>query len=227
MNKLFTAALGLAVALLPVLGVGVATAADVRQPVEIDVAKACGVVTLTFTNPADTKHVFRWNAVAGNKVTDEGLRTGTVTVRPKKTVKETIRFDEDEFKGTAAVTVAVVAGPDSDIQKPLDIYPVDTNCEKGTQPTDEPDPTPTPTPTPTPAPTTEPAPTTTSEFPVDLDCSDLSDAEAQKVLDADTSDPHNLDSDEDGLACDEIVDTASNDTVVTPSGGVNTGAGPA
>jgi hypothetical protein len=82
---------------------------------------------------------------------------------------------------------------------------------------------PQPAPTTTPVPTTTPAPTT-EPFPVDLDCKDLTDAEAQKVLDADLSDPHNLDSDEDGLACDE---NDFNESVAVPSGGVATGGGPA
>jgi hypothetical protein len=51
----------------------------------------------------------------------------------------------------------------------------------------------------------------------------VSDAEAQKILDSDLSDPHNLDYDDDGLACEE----GDGGSVVTPSGGVATGGGPA
>ena len=207
---------------LSVLAAPSALAQD-RKPVEITAEKACGVVTLTFKNPAATTHVFRWNAVAGKKVTDKGSRTGTVTVRANKTVKETIKFAEDEFKGEAAVTVAVIAGPDSDIQKSLDVYPVGTNCEKGSKPTETPDPTPTPTPKPE----------------QDIDCDEVSGPEAQRILDADRSDPNNLDNDHDGIACDvdEVPvpgDPAPadpgvvvNNNVAVPSGGVATGGGPA
>jgi hypothetical protein len=81
------------------------------------------------------------------------------------------------------------------------------------------DPEPTPT---TPRPDHHPAPTT-EPFPVDLDYGDVSDAEAQKILDSDLSDPHNLDYGDDGLACEE----GDGGSVVTPSGGVATGGGPA
>lgn len=79
---------------------------------------------------------------------------------------------------------------------------------------------PTPTPTPTPAPTTTPAP------PADVDCDEVSDKRAQEILDADKSDPHDLDTDGDGVACEEQV-APKPDVVVVPSGGVNTGGGPA
>lgn len=156
-----TVTIGAAVAALLLAGAGVASAQDARQPVKIDVGKACGVVTLTFTNPevdVSKIHGFRWNAVAGNIATGDGARTGLVTVRPGATVKETIRFDEDEFDGTAAVTVAVAFGPDSDIQPRLDIYPVDTDCAPTVEPTEEPDPTTDPEPTDEPEPTDQPAP---------------------------------------------------------------------
>jgi hypothetical protein len=161
--------------------VGIAHAQE-RQPVKIDVAKACGAVTLTFVNPntdVNKTAVFTWNAVAGNEVTSVGKRTGDVTVPPAKTVKETIRFTEDEFNGTGAVTVNPVAGPDSDIQPRLDIYPVDTDCA--------------------PPVVTPPAPK--DEF----DCPDfpLDDGTtAQQFLDKDKSDPSRLDSDKDGKACE-------------------------
>jgi hypothetical protein len=132
-----------------------AALAQERQPVVITEGRACGTVTLTFANPVATTHGFRWNAVPGDGSSD-GVRTGLVVVGPGATVKETVRYDEDEFDGVAALTVAVAFGPDSDIQPRLDLYPVDTDCS------DEPTPTPTPTPTPepTPEPTTPPATTT-------------------------------------------------------------------
>jgi hypothetical protein len=103
-----------------------------REPVQITADKACGAVTLTFVNPntaASATSGFRWNAVAGKVATADGARTGLVTVSPTKTVKETIRFDEDEFGGEAAVTVGYAFGPNSDIQPIFkDVYPVDTDC---------------------------------------------------------------------------------------------------
>lgn len=231
-----------------VLALSVMTApaaiAQERKPVEVTAEKACGVVTLTFKNPADTTHGFRWNAVAGKKSTDKGARTGLVTVKGGKTVKETIKFDEDEFRGEAAVTVAVAFGPDADIQPRVEVYPVDTNCEKGSKPTETPTPTPTPTPEPTedPDPTTTPAPTTEAPPFNDLDCRDFPLADgrtAQDILNqTPTDDPNGLDADEDRIACEPGQDTAAdggdiadNDEpvgdVVTPSGGVATGGGPA
>jgi hypothetical protein len=94
-----------------------------------------------------------------------------------------------------------------------------------------------------PAPTTPPA-TTPPAVPVDeFDCDDFAvraDAQA-KLNETLPEDPHKLDLDSDGIACEvaeltvpptttpppaapAIVD---NDVVVTPNGGVNTGGGPA
>lgn len=70
-------------------------------------------------------------------------------------------------------------------------------------------------------------PTTPPAAPADtLDCGDFSDrAAAQAQLDADRSDPHVLDADNDGQACDDFVYGSSD--VDVPSGGVDTGGGPA
>jgi Excalibur calcium-binding domain len=78
-------------------------------------------------------------------------------------------------------------------------------------------PTPTTTPTETTTVTTTPPPP-----PVDVDCDDVSDAEAQRLLNADPAEHSELDRDRDGIACDEL-----RPRVVVPSGGVNTGGGPA
>ena len=83
--------------------------------------------------------------------------------------------------------------------------------------------------TPTTTPTTPPA-TTTPPAANDVDCGDVSDDEAQRILDEDPADPNRLDEDGDGIACeDEVVlnPPADNGAVVVPSGGVATGAGPA
>lgn len=127
MRRAFIAATGTVLLLTP-LGVAYA---QTPAPTVIDVAKACGTVTLTFTGPDDGisgTHGFRWNAVNGDVATDVGARTGTVLVADGDVKKLNIDFEEDEFGGVAAVTVAVFLGPNSHLQKPLDIYPVDTNC---------------------------------------------------------------------------------------------------
>jgi hypothetical protein len=86
-------------------------------------------VTLTFDNSANvTAHTFRFNAVNGDVNTSVGLRTGTVDVPAGKVVKETVKYTEDEFDGVGALTVQAIAGPNTALQTPLDIYPVDTDC---------------------------------------------------------------------------------------------------
>jgi len=57
----------------------------------------------------------------------------------------------------------------------------------------------------------------------DVDCGDVSDAEAQRLLDEDPSDPHNLDADNDGQACD-LDDEGLSQVGNVPAGGVETGA---
>jgi hypothetical protein len=75
--------------------------------------------------------------------------------------------------------------------------------------------------------TTTPPPTTVVEDN-DVDCDEVSDEEAQRILDADRNDPNDLDQDNDNIACedDEIL-PANDDEVVVPNGGVATGGGPA
>jgi hypothetical protein len=204
---------------------GIANAQDARKPVTIDVAKACGVVTLTFTNPnTDVSKIqgFTWNAVNGNVATAVGKRTGDVTVGPTKTVKETITFPEDEFGGVGAVTVVPTFGPDNDIQPRLDIYPVDTDCKPPAPPTKTPDPT-TPVPPPTtqkpPVTTQNPPPVTTPPVVDDKDCKDFAtQADAQKALTA--GDPLHLDSDNDGQACEEFF-TGNPPAIVNNNTNVN------
>jgi len=87
--------------------------------------------------------------------------------------------------------------------------------------------------------TTTPTPTPTPEPENDVDCDEVSDDEAQRILNADRSDPNNLDQDNDGVACevDEILPESDNDdgdggdvtvnnNVAVPQGGVSTGVGP-
>lgn len=86
--------------------------------------------------------------------------------------------------------------------------------------------------------TTTPTTPTTPADPSDVDCDEVSDDEAQRILNADRSDPNNLDQDGDGVACevDEILPESDNDNgdgdvtvnnnVAVPQGGVSTGVGP-
>lgn len=198
-----TLTIGVATVALLLAGAGVALAQEVPKPVTITAAKACGVVTLTFVNPNEgvaRTMGFRWNAVAGKVSTADGIRTGVVTVPPLKTVKETIRFEEDEFGGEAAVTVAAAFGPDAQPQFP-DVYPVDTDCAAPTTP-------------PTTPPTTTPVPPP----PVDeFDCDDFATRTAAqaKLDETPGADPHRLDADGDRVAC-ELELPASNTPVPTP-----------
>jgi hypothetical protein len=81
-------------------------------------------------------------------------------------------------------------------------------------------------PAPTTPPTTTTVPPTTVVDDPDVDCTEVSDARAQEILNADRNDPNNLDEDNDGVACEEEV-VVKRDVVVAPSGGVATGGGPA
>ena len=74
--------------------------------------------------------------------------------------------------------------------------------------------------------TTEPPPATPAF--ADKDCADFATkAEAQAALDADRSDPHRLDADNDGLACESQFGRGSSaqQVRVHPVGGVATGGG--
>jgi hypothetical protein len=62
----------------------------------------------------------------------------------------------------------------------------------------------------------------------DRDCADFaSQADAQAALEADLSDPDHLDADVDGIACEDRFGNAGQQVQVHPSGGVDTGGGPA
>jgi hypothetical protein len=80
-----------------------------------------------------------------------------------------------------------------------------------------------------PDPTTTPAtPTTVIDDP-DVDCDEVTASRAQEILDADRADPNNLDTDNDGVACEEdvVLNPPPTVNVVVPNGGVATGGGPA
>jgi hypothetical protein len=62
----------------------------------------------------------------------------------------------------------------------------------------------------------------------DKDCADFaSQADAQAALDADLSDPDNLDADTDGIACEQHFGAPGQQVEVYPTGGVDTGGEPA
>jgi hypothetical protein len=115
-------------------------------------------------------------------------------------------------------------------------------CDSATTPTSSAKPTPTsPTPTPTRGNPGSPTPSSSStkspgkgdvggSYLVDLDCKDFpTQAAAQKVLDKDRKDPHNLDRDNDGLACEQgdPSGTTRGDSTGNATGGSgdSTGAG--
>ena len=80
------------------------------------------------------------------------------------------------------------------------------------------------------SPQAPPVTTPPQTTPVDLDCADFAtQAQAQAVLDADRSDPHRLDADHDGYACEtkfgEKKTTGGSQVKVKPVGGVDTGGG--
>lgn len=57
-----------------------------------------------------------------------------------------------------------------------------------------------------------PSPSPSPSVPADLDCADFaSQGEAQAVYDADPSDPHGLDADGDGVACETLPDGSNED----------------
>jgi hypothetical protein len=62
----------------------------------------------------------------------------------------------------------------------------------------------------------------------DKDCADFaSQADAQAALDAEPSDPDNLDADDDGIACEQHFGAPGQQVQVYPTGGVDTGGEPA
>ena len=62
----------------------------------------------------------------------------------------------------------------------------------------------------------------------DRDCADFtSQADAQAALTSEPSDPDNLDADDDGIACEQHFGEEGQQVQVHPTGGVDTGGGPA
>lgn len=148
-------------------------------------------------------------------------REGTETATGYKNFPAT--FVEDYNGGSVDITYFIV-GPEKDwlVDAPVPNFwtgngitaTIDTDCEvppTTTTPTAT-VPTTTTVPPTTVPPTTEPPVTLP---PPDLNCSDFAtQEEAQAVLDADPSDPHGLDGDGDGIACESLP---SGTTTVPPT----------
>lgn len=201
MNKLLTAALGLAVAVLPVLAASPAFAADAGPDTRAcENAKVAEAEALTKLRDAkDDRQRFK---LAAETTQALEVTIGKLTVTTDGVVEVSAQEKSD---------LAGLANQVDRLEKKRD-EAVEKREEKCADP--EPEPTPTPTPT----------PTTTPPVDNDVDCDEVSDARAQEILDADRNDPNNLDDDNDGVACEEEEAlVADNDVVVTPGGGVNTG----
>lgn len=194
MNKLTTAALGLAVAVLPVLGASPAFAADTGPD----------------TNACEKAKIAEGNAL-------QVVREAERALRDAKALSVSIEVDLpepfDSLKTKSEAELGRIAVLERELKKANN--KLDDVVEKREEKCAE-DPEPTPT-------TTPATPTTPANE--DVDCDEVTDARAQEILDADRNDPHNLDDDNDGVACEEEgVLVADNDSVVVaPSGGVNTG----
>ena len=208
MNKLTTAILGLAVAAIPVFAATPAFAQDERNcnRAQREVARVELRLAGLVTEERNAERAALEAAQAALNTAQEALRNAPdgADLGPLRAAVDTAREARDAARDAlntdsrrlvdlrAALAAAVTAR--------------DKAC-------DEPDPTPTPTPTTTP---TTPPPDN------DVDCTEVSDARAQEILDADRSDPNNLDEDNDGVACEDDV-IINRDVVIVPNGGVNTG----
>ena len=117
-----------------------------------------------------------------------------------------------EAEGTSPLTLDVALIVDATIGAPADIV---AGSQSGSV-------------TCTAASSVDPTPTPSSTSGDDVfDCSDFAFQDvAQAVLDADPSDPHNLDPDNDGIACESLPDRDTDtDPVVLPPAGVGVGGG--
>lgn len=211
MRRALTVLVGAVMALLP-LGVAHAQPADPQVVVVTADKETCGTVTFTLTNNDVGEYGFTFSTgpFNGGPIGEQGL-----IVAPKgETATRTVRLPEDSFDGQGFVTLGVAYGPNTHRQPFLDLGLVDTDCLPPVTTT-----TPTTPPVTTPPVTTTPAPTLP---PADINCDDVTDAEAQRILDADPSDPNRLDGDNDGDACDD-EDSNFSDVGRAPRGGVATG----
>lgn len=210
MNKLTTVVLGLAVAALPVLGASPAFADD------RDCNRAQREVTRVELRLASLVTEERNAEQAALRAAQDALDAAQAALRdaapgvdlgPLRAAVDTAREARDAARNALNTDSRRLVDVRAELKVAVDVR--DKACA----------PDPTPTPTPTPAPTTTPAPAD------DVDCDEVSDREAQAILDRDKNDPHDLDTDGDGVACEEQI-APKRDVVRIPVGGVQTGGGP-
>lgn len=231
MRRALTVLAGAVMALLPL---GVAHAQDANAPLTVAVdASECGEATITYTsaNTLPYSGDYRVGDEVGDPDDVSGLtveegpfegesfgpRFNPVPIPAGATVPVLVEFDEDQGSGQVTVAAWVNRGPEQKAYAAVVTSVVDTDClppVTTTTPT-------TPPVTTTPVETTTPAPTLRPDVE-DINCDDITDAEAQAILDADPSDPNLLDGDNDGDACDD-EDADFGDVGRAPSGGVATG----
>ena len=206
MNKLTTAVLGLAVAALPVLAASPAFAQDERDcnraQREVTRVELRLAATVTEERNAEQKLVDDARA-ALRGLLDDAIPNGE---------------QRDAIDAARSLVDLRVRELNTDSRRLVDLRAELARVVQDRNEACDDDPTPTPTPT-TPPATTPPADN-------DVDCTEVSDARAQEILNADKSDPNNLDEDNDGIACEDDV-IVQRDVVRAPTGGVQTGGGPA
>lgn len=209
LNRRVAVAVGGAVAAAAAVVAAAAPAfADTPDPqvVQIDVAKACGTITVTLDNRDSGEYGFIWTTVPGNGGS-AGIRSGLIVVASNNVVQQTIRFDEDSYDGVGAFTLGVVYGPNTHKQQFIDVYPVDTDCQPPTSST--PTATATATPTPTATPTASATPTATASpsvtpAPRYRDCAAARAAGAAPIRAGEPGYRAALDADGDGIACEDV-----------------------
>lgn len=214
-----------------------AWAQDEADPLAVAAAQACGRVTLTATVGQNfgTNDTYEIGVFSGPNAGDADAKMEgqfRVSADPG-TATQTFTLDEDAYDGSGFVRWVTLSGPESQFFV-SGVVGVETDCAPPVE--EEPEPTPDPDPVdPDPV---DPDPTEPGDQDGrtdDLDCSDFPLADgrtAQNVLDADPSDPHRLDAEGDGLACeiDEDEDTtdpaapAGDGTGDDTTGDTNTGS---
>lgn len=198
MNKITTAVLGVAVAVLPVFAASPAFAQDDRDctRAQREVTRVELKLSALLSDEREAERAAVQAAKDALALAETGGDKAAIDAAKQvlKAAREALNVDSKRLANLRVDLKAAIADRDE-------------ACDEDPEPT----------------PTTTPAPTTTPPVDNDVDCAEVSDARAQEILDADRNDPHNLDDDNDGVACEEETVIVNNDVVVTPSGGVNTG----
>lgn len=204
------------------------------QVVKVQTRVACGTVTVTLTN--DDVGAYGFTFTTGPFDGGPAGDSGRIDVAAGATVTRTVRLPEDSFGGRGFLTLAVAYGPNTHRQPVVDLGLVDTDCETTppvTSTTAPPASTVTPSASTT-ATATSPATettTATSTPPLvdalppanDIDCADITDAEAAAILAGDPAGPNQLDLDNDGIACEATEDAEFDQVGEVPVGSVATG----